>query len=361
MLRTLLLVLAMAGPAAAEAASPVADARDVARNAIQGYIAPGYERLHGEAELLEGALDALCTDPGDAGLAFARDGFGRVVDAFSRVENFRFGPIMRDNRLDKLLFWPDRRGIGLRQVQAAIAEEDETAADPATLAGKSVALQGLGALEFVLFGTGAEDLATAPPESFRCRFGRAIAVRVAMNAREVSEGWEDPGGIAGWLTAPGPKNPLYRNGNEVLAEIIGVIVHGIDAIRDIKLIPLIGRDGTDPDPRAALFRRSGKTLGALKSDFAGLAQLFEVSGLGLLLPEDQRMLAGSALFEFRNAGQTFEKMNLDAPIEATLADPEELVRLKYLLLLTRSLQRLVGTYMAPALGLTVGFSALDGD
>ncbi len=72
-----------------------------------------------------------------------------------------------------MLFWPDRKGTGLKQVQAALASKDPTAADAAQLAGKSVAMQGLGALEFVLYGTGSEELATAG-ESYRCAYGAAI-------------------------------------------------------------------------------------------------------------------------------------------------------------------------------------------
>ncbi len=68
------------------------------------------------------------------------------------------GPAREDNRFERLFFWPDRRGRGLRQVQGILAEEDETATDPATLYQKSVAVQGLLALDFVLSGEGNETL-----------------------------------------------------------------------------------------------------------------------------------------------------------------------------------------------------------
>ena len=76
------------------------------------------------------------------------------------------------------LFWPDRKGIALRQVQAILAKQDATATDPATLKTKSVAVQGLGALEYVLFGTGAEALAL-PEGDFRCDYGNAITSAVS--------------------------------------------------------------------------------------------------------------------------------------------------------------------------------------
>jgi membrane protein implicated in regulation of membrane protease activity len=115
------------------------------------------------------------------------------VAAYGKVDFLRIGPLMEDNRADRLLFWPDRRGIGLKQVQAILAEEDPAATDLAGLQAKSVAVQGLGALEFVLFGTGAESL-TSIEGSFRCAYGQTIAGNIAGMAKEMVAGWYVPGG-----------------------------------------------------------------------------------------------------------------------------------------------------------------------
>ena len=113
--------------------------------------------------------------------------FRPTTDAWSYAEIIRFGPITEQNRLERMLFWPDRKGIGLKQVQATLAAKDATAADPAQLPAKSVAMQGLGALEFVLFGTGAEALATAG-DPYRCRYGAAIAGQYRDDRRRCRRG-----------------------------------------------------------------------------------------------------------------------------------------------------------------------------
>ena len=110
------------------------------------------------------------------------------------------------------------QGLGLKQVQAVLASQDATAADPATLAGKSVAMQGLGALEFVLFGTGADVLA-ATGDGFRCRYGAAIAANLDAIAAALQDEWQAPDGFAARWTAPGPENPLYRDRQEALTEL----------------------------------------------------------------------------------------------------------------------------------------------
>jgi predicted lipoprotein len=103
-------------------------------------------------------VTALCAHTSPASVARRRArGVSRCGPQPGRRRDIRFGPVTEENRLERILFWPDRKGIGLKQVQAAIAGEDATAADPQTLPGKSVAMQGLGALEFVLFGTGSDS------------------------------------------------------------------------------------------------------------------------------------------------------------------------------------------------------------
>ena len=64
------------------------------------------------------------------------------------------GRSRRKTRLERILFWPDRKSIGLKQVQAALAAKDTSITDAGKLKGKSVAVQGLGALEFLLVRDG---------------------------------------------------------------------------------------------------------------------------------------------------------------------------------------------------------------
>jgi predicted lipoprotein len=49
------------------------------------------------------------------------------------------------------------------------------------------------------------------------------------------------------------------------------------------------------------------------------------------------------------------------PVADILADEDRAGELGYLVILTQSLQRLFGEQLTAALGLSVGFSSLDGD
>src|SRR5690606_38003231 len=214
--------------------APASNETDIVENAIDGFVRPGYDAFHQSTSMLFEAGKALCATPSQAALDAARDAFDDTVDAWSRVENIRFGPVTEENRLERILFWPDRKGIGLKQVQAAIATQDADAAEAASLAGKSVAMQGLGALEFVLYGTGSDDLSGAAG-AYRCRYGLAIATNLDAMATAISDAWNAPDGIARQWAGPGPDNPLYRTDQEATTELFNVFVHGLEMIRDVRI------------------------------------------------------------------------------------------------------------------------------
>ena len=341
-------------PAVSQAATP----GEVIASAISGAIVPGYQALAEEAEHMAADMDALCADPSEAGLDAARTGFADLARAWARVDLIRFGPAVRDNRLERVLFWPDRRSIALKQVQAALAERDATVLESETLAQKSVGLQGLGPLEFILFGTGAEDMAMAN-DGYRCGFGGAIARNIAAIGSELVAEWQDADGIALHLVQTSPEYPDYRSEGEALAELIGIFSHGTERMRASILPPILGDTFEDARPRTALFRRAGLTIQMLAWQMEGLKDLFEISGLTELLGEDARWIAGGVSFEFQNFAMTAAR--LDGPIETMLADPEGWQDADYLRVLTYSIEQLFGAQVAAELGIDLGFSALDGD
>lgn len=330
---------------------------DIVNGAIDGFIRPAYGTFHKATTSLVEAENALCKTPSQAALDTARNAFSATVDAWSRIEIIRFGPVTEQNRLERVLFWPDRKGTGLRQVQAALADKDPTAADAAQLAQKSVAMQGLGALEFVLFGTGAEALAVG--DEHRCAYGAAIAGNLDTIAAELDAAWTDPAGFASIWANPSADNPLFRDGTEAVTELMDVFVTGTELVRDVRLGGLLGKEPKDDRPRQALFWRSGKTVDALAGNLAGMRALLDASKLADALPADQSFLAGSALFEFSNAANA--AAGTQGPIADVLADPDKRAKLAYFGLVTSSLSDIFGTRMSGALGLTAGFSSLDGD
>ena len=125
---------------------------DLGERLARDYARPAMARMAQASEQMDAALGAWCARPDAAGATRVNDAHTGLALAWSGIEFLRFGPLVQANRYERLAFWPDTRGVMPRQVQAAIAAQDPELIKPGAMAGRSVALQGLPALEYVLYG-----------------------------------------------------------------------------------------------------------------------------------------------------------------------------------------------------------------
>lgn len=352
--------LAQEGPPATPSA-PIAFA-PVVDQMIDRVIIPGYTRLAETAATETGVMEALCTTPGDATLADARTAFADLAVAWSGVEMFRVGPARADNRYERLFFWPDRKGLGLRQVQGIIAEEDATAIDVTTLRGKSVAVQGLLALEYVLFGTDSDGLASAPPDAFRCRYGATIAGAIATTAGEMLTGWTAPDGYAAVMRNPGAENPVYRSHGEVVQDMLRAAREMIQIVRDIKIARPIGKAPASAVPTQAPFWRSDLTIATIRANIDAVNTLVSAGGIGAILPASATWMTGSLAFELSSANTALARLTeTGAPWADIVKSADGHDTLAYTLIPLGSAFEILEQRMPVALGLTMGFNTLDGD
>ncbi|MCZ4271817.1 imelysin family protein [Maritalea porphyrae] len=326
------------------------------QRAVDKFIVPGYQAFESAADAQIEAMDALCAVPSDKALTAAQSAFSDLALSWSHIEVIRFGPVLQENRLERILFWPDRKSIGLKQVQRVIAQQDESAITIGSLVQKSVALQGLGALEFVLFGTGAQD-DLHKENSFRCQYGLTIASALREVGAEISTEWTKPDGFGNLLITPDEKSDTYRNNSETMRDILGVVAHGPEIIFDTRLKKYLGESAASSAPKSALFWRSGLTFKSMAANITALGKFAEAVDFNDLLGEEDHWVADSYLFEAKNGirASQLETLVLEAPI----SDARN--KLEYLAVVLRSMGEIAGQDLAQALGQSAGFSSLDGD
>jgi predicted lipoprotein len=342
---------------AQESAAAEPGAEVVLAATLDSYIRPSYAALATGFEVLEQVTAELCRAPSDMALFKARASFSKSVLTWSRIEWFRTGPVMAENRLERILFYPDRKSTGLKQVQRALAGEDAEVVSPPALADRSVAMQGFGAYEFLLFGTGSEMLAK-DQASFRCAFAASVASNLATIAGELRQGWEAGTPAATFFVQPGADNPLFRDDTEALNLVLGTMIHGLEAIRDIRISGFLREPGMDR-PQSAVYRRADMTMESIAAGLEGLEALFNDSGIERVLAEQDRGLADQVRFEFDQSIRTAR--SLDAPLEEMLAEETSRKRLSYLQLSIRFIIQRLNDEIAPSAGLAAGFSFGDGD
>ncbi|PHP66380.1 peptidase M75, Imelysin [Zhengella mangrovi] len=355
----LALVTATALLALPACAASTADKAAVVRAAIENHIRPAYTAFRDATGTLETAMTALCKAPGEPPLQAARDAFAGTVEAWSFIEFVQFGPVREDNRLEKILFYPDRRGIGLRQIQGLLAKPAPGALDGGAMAQKSAALQGLPALEFVLFGSGASDLAGEPAGDWRCRVGAAIAANLHRMAGDLVAGWAAGSETVRLLTHPGDGNPLYASQDEAVAAILKVMPNGYELIAETRIAPFLGETPADARPKAAIWWRSGLTAAALRQDFLGLEALAGNSDALRHLDYEERYAVRNLDFETQSAVGFLDKLDRPAHEAAATRQGHDLLVLAEQG--ASHLNKLAKTGILGGYGLAAGFSSLDGD
>lgn len=330
----------------------------VIKQMIERSVLPGYTTLQISALAEEEIIQKLCLNPTTENLSKARQSYATLVSAWSAVEIFRLGPARKDNRQEKLFFWPDRKSIGLKQVRNLIVAEDQKALSPEKLQTKSVALQGLLALEYVLFGKGSGVLSTGEPGSYRCHYGATISKAMALTARDISEDWSKPNGYADLMYNAGPDNPVYRSKGEVMQDFLRVASEMIQSVRDLKLHNSIKDEPGKSKPKRAPLWRSGMTIHAIKDNLNSVTNLMNTGGLGSFTPR----YAKSIEFELEQTNKTLTKLEQRPEPWIELVKQKDAHQILSYILIPLEGAKNITTDLIPAeLGLSLGFNSLDGD
>jgi predicted lipoprotein len=370
-MRTILAVTMLC--ASVTGAQAEADHAAIARSALTEVIRPGYAALAGAADTLQGKMDGLCKQPSAATLDQAKQAFAQTVAAWSKVEILRFGPVTENHRYERLFYWPDPKGIGLRQVQKALAENDGSVELPDELAGKSVALQGLPALEYLLYGDGAETLAKerqivggedSPPEidtdgAFRCAFALAVATNIDRIAGAVVENWREGSAYEKAFLSPIPEDPIYYAPKEVTLDLFKSITSGIELVRDQKLAKPLGASPAEAKPKLASFWRSGLSFANAAGNLEGVRALFAKGGFAQVVAGESAGVENSILFDLDHAIEVLR--GIDLPMEQVVESNDLRASIEALRVALKSAAQTAGDMIARGAGLAFGFNAMDGD
>ena len=352
-MRSVILIAALflPGPGQAEPL-PDADYAALARAVIDQVVVPAYEEHARATERLAPAIERHCMGTAPADAAAVRAAFGEAMDGWQRAWPFSFGPAMRDAGRARIAFWPDRRGSSARQMRTVLRTRDEALLDAKALAGKSVAIKDLQALERLLF--------EVPRDAYTCRFAGAIARHQSEIAAEILDAWTREGGFRNAALSVGGSDE-YVDDAEVARDLMRSLTESVDAVIAQKLEPPLGESAAKARPKRAESRRSGRslrnvamnleTMRAMVETPGGFADLVAAHGAGALADDLRRGFAGAAS----------KAASVHRPLREAVSDPVERAKLLDLLRSLRTLRALVTGPLSRATGILVGFNAQDGD
>jgi len=336
----------------------------LARRAYDQLILPGYARFAETARVFADHADALCRAPSIAALADARAAAKSALLAWGRIEPIRFGPITANQRLERLLFFPDPHHVADRQIARLLTAKNDDAITRERLTGASVAVQGFGAVDVALFGPGSDGLAAADPAGeFRCRYLSALAAGIADIAADVQAEWS--GAYARTWLEPGGDNRTFLSAAETTQALYRAYVTELDVLRLHRLAPMLGAGGK-ASKSPPLLRHSGLAIAFI---LAGIEGARDMLGEGGFLADDPstdedvqaaRDILESAATDLGFAARAGEAAEA---LAAAGGEADDILRGKLVAMGTAldNADAVSRPTLGELTGQTLGFNSLDGD
>lgn len=357
----LIALLWFLAPAAVAADVPEAAYQRLNESLAEHHVLPRYRRLARAAADLDQAARAYCQAPGGA-LASLRETHRKTLDAWMGVQHLRLGAVQLAMRGHRFQFYPDQGRVD-QQLDRLLAGADGAALEAGAFRAASVAVQGLPALERLLWTDGRP--ARLARGGFPCALAMAIAANLAEMAAGLARDWEagDEAFIR-IIVHPGPDNPYYASSREAALDFFKALYGGLQLIHDVKLQPVLGTAAAAARPRLGESWPSRRSLANIVINLEALQALYQgEGGIGFtdLAWEHGRDPELVPLLERAFEQTLATARGIPAPLAIAVTDPALRPRVEKLALQVRALKQLVRTRLAAALGLAVGFNALDGD
>ena len=359
------LVLAAHMPAQA---ATEADYLALNKSVVAGHILPRMSAFAEAAAGLPMAADKACASRGAADIKALQAAFVAAMDGWEGIQHVRFGPVEFFSRGSRLFFWPDPRNSVGRQLGELIAKKAPSEITEEAISKDSVAVQGFPALERLLYDEGAAArLAAKTPEADKlCAATRAIAANIATMAREMNAEWsQGADAYALDLEKAGPEHVRFMRHREVTLELFKSLYNAVELVADHKLARPFGASLQAARPRLAEAWRSQRSLANIRLNLAAAQALYSSDGKGENLSAFLRDVAGETELDellTRAFAQTLATaQGISTTLEAGVADAKTRPQFDKLSREVKALKALLAQRLAPALGVPVGFNALDGD
>lgn len=260
--------------------------------------------------------------------------------AWMALQGQERGPVSALEQSWNVQFWPDKKNTTGRKMSMLIHSDNPWHADQ--ISEKSVTVQGLGALEWLLY----DEASTLSSNANTCTTGVAIAENLHNKTQIIADAWA----INPWQS---------QNTEAWQSEYISLLSNQLDYSMK-KLSRPLAKMG-QPRPYFSESWRSGTSLTNLKANLENLQTLYFANGNGLdalLRTQGKASLADRVANQFELALVTWpEERSLFASLQSkngyrmVLSQYNKLEQLKYL----------IHEEVAIELGVVIGFNATDGD
>ncbi|RAW08946.1 peptidase M75, Imelysin [Halomonas elongata] len=224
-----------------------------------------YGVLSDASERLEASAIRFCQQPDTPHRKRLSQDWMDAYQAWQAVRFVDFGPIEQQSRAWQLQFWPDRKNLVGRKMQAWLAADQPPTAEQ--IAGDSVATQGFPALEYLLFDEHMETKTLSQPVA--CGLMKAIANHLADGTSALRSDWQRFA-------------EHYRTTRSYTDATLHGALRALETLEDKRLGDPMGLTGGAANGYLAEAWRSGRSIRLIEGTLHGLEDTF-LPGLKTLL------------------------------------------------------------------------------
>lgn len=378
MIRALIVGLVLAASASPAWAIDDSEYMAAVAAAAQNAIRERYLGFTSTVLSLQSTLKRVCAKPTESALKESQRAFYDSALFWASVQFITSGPVSEHQRASRIEYWPDKRNVVGRQLNDVLAKQDPAALAPERFATTSVGVQGLPALERLLFGE--EALAKlahdAPGREFRCDLMATIAQNLLAIASDIVRWTPEQRRFLGEVGPPSAEDEAEVTGRDVAGRLLNDLLTAIIAARDMKLLAPLGQSIERAKPQAAEYWRSRNSLGVLYYNLLGVREIVAADGgLADLLAQQPDGLSTSralvsaldeALRMTVDIGKTSQDQKMlhiysDVSLSEAVVDPDRRKIVEDLAAQLAKIRDLLAGPLATKLNLPIGFNALDGD
>lgn len=334
--------------------------RELLRSWGEDFLVPTYGVAADRAYELAIASQAFCQTPTVAGLDELRTHWHASRAAWRQTLVFRFGPYADEPiRLGpKIDAWPARPD----------AVEDLLATDvPITselVATLGVFARGYPAVEYVLWGDGADPWAQLSTDQRRCGYLVAATIDLYDRLRELASVWDPRGSdYLSELTEAGRTSESFDSLHVALGEVVNRMGFLVEDIRADNLgAPLGTTTGTGPQPGKVESRFAGRGVQDIRDNIDGLDRMFFGDADGARGLDDYLRWRGNSFGPRMKERLDAARVALDqitVPLGQAIVEQPQAVQ--HAIDELGVLQRFIQVDVINALSLTLIFNDNDGD
>jgi len=319
---------------------------------VDEYAIPVYQQLSLATRELQKQTRQFCVRPDAKQLNQTLSRYHDVMDSWQKAQLLRLGPAELFMRHFRMEMWPDRHNTGAKQLRKLRAEQNMEKLQADNFSGASIAVQGLPAMERLLFAQGvtASDFSENGKGNYNCALLEAISANLAAIAGELLDEWQ--GQYRAAIASPSEDNDYFLTDKEAAGQFLNQLYTQLQFITDQKLKRPLG------EKRFRLKRaeswRSQRSLRNIRLNLESARQLYAIAFAPMLkdlkLKKDIDAQFENVMKQGRALSMPLKKAQEEHP-EALAQWQRDISKLK----------RSIGMKLPNALELPLGFNSLDGD